>query len=134
MADADGSIILVPYSHELQMSFVSVEGGRAEMTMPYSANLVGDPATGVIDGGIVSALMDTCAGAAVMSHPDVPGITATLTLNIEYLRSACPGDHLHAVADCHHVTCNVAFVNVVATDRSNSLPVARASGKFTVNR
>ena len=134
MVDADGSIALVPYSHELQMSFVRVEGGRAEMTMPYSANLVGDPATGVIDGGIVSALMDTCAGAAVMSHPDVPGTTATLTLNIEYLRSAYPGDNLHAVADCHHVTRNVAFVNVVATDRSNSLPVARASGKFTVSR
>ena len=102
------------------------------MTMPYDERLVGDPQTGVLHGGAVSTVIDTCCGTAVMSHPDARGITATIDLRIEYMRAATPGQSIVARATCHHITRNVAFVEATAVDDDTEVPVARASGSFTV--
>jgi uncharacterized protein (TIGR00369 family) len=122
----------LPHARELGLDVTDMGDGYAEMTMPYDPRLVGDPKTGVIHGGAVSALMDTCCGSAVMSHKKVGNITATLDLRIEYLRSAAPGQMIVARATCHHVTRSVAFVRAEAFDDNRDLPVATASGSFTV--
>lgn len=107
--------------------------GWAELSMPYDARLVGDPATGVIAGGPVSVLMDTASGTAVMSHPAARGITATLDLRIDYMRPATPGQRLRARAECHHVTRTVAFVRATTHDDGDT-PVAMSTGTFTIVR
>ncbi len=107
--------------------------GWAVLSMPWDARLVGDPATGVIAGGAVSVLMDTASGAAVMSHPEAAGITATLDLRIDYMRPATPGQRLRARAECHHVTRTVAFVRATTFDDGEK-PVAMSTGTFTVVR
>lgn len=122
----------IPHSRALGMRLVSMGDGTAEIEMDYDARFVGDPKTGVIHGGAVSALMDTCGGAAVMSHPNAPGATATIDLRIEYMRAATPGQKIRATATCHHVTRSVAFVRATATDDDTDRPVATASGAFTV--
>ena len=124
----------LPHARELGFHVSEMGDGFAEMTMPYDPRLVGDPRTGVIHGGAVSSLMDTCCGSAVMSHKDVGNVTATLDLRIEYLRSAAPGQTIVARATCHHVTRSVAFVRAEAFDDNRDLPVACASGSFTVGR
>ena len=122
----------IPHSKALGMRITEIGDGIAEITMPYDDRFVGDPETGVIHGGAVSALMDTCGGAAVMSHPQSPAGTATINLRIDYMRPATPGQAVTARAECHHITRNVAFVRATAWDDDRDRPVAQATGAFTV--
>ncbi|MEO9651131.1 MAG: PaaI family thioesterase [Roseobacter sp.] len=136
MADKDTIarqfIEAIPHSKALGMQLADMSAGSATIDMPYDKKLVGDPKTGVIHGGAVSALMDTCCGAAVMSHPDNLGGTATIDLRIDYMRAAQPGQRIRAHAVCYHVTRTVAFVRATACDEDSENPVAAATGAFTV--
>ncbi len=123
----------IPHSRTLGMDLLTVGDGTAEALMPYRAELVGDPSTGVIAGGAISALMDTCGGAAVMSHPDAVSSTATLDLRIDYMRGATPGQAIRARATCYHMTRRIAFVRALAWD-DDERPIATAAGAFTVER
>ena len=122
----------IPHAQALGMQVTEIGAGRAVITMPYNECLIGDPETGVIHGGAVSALMDTCGGAAVMSHPSSPMGTATIDLRIDYMRAAKPGDMITAIAECYHMTRFVAFVRATAMDADMARPVAAATGAFTV--
>lgn len=124
----------IPHAKALGLQLTHIGNGEAEITMPYNEALIGDPKTGVIHGGAVSAMMDTCAGAAVMSHPAAPGGTATIDLRIDYMRAATPGQAITTKAVCYHITRNVAFVRATATDEDTDRPVATASGAFTVEK
>ena len=131
---AEQFIDALPYSRTLGMSLSELGQGSAEVTMDYNEKFVGNPKSGVIHGGAVSALMDTCCGVAVMSHPSEPGSTATISLRIDYMRPATPGQRIRAKAECYHVTRSVAFVRAWTMDDDDDRPVATASGTFTVGK
>ncbi|WP_288959913.1 PaaI family thioesterase [uncultured Sulfitobacter sp.] len=124
----------IPHCQALGMELTDISDGMAVIKMPYDDKLIGDPKTGVIHGGAVSALMDTCGGAAVMCHPGAPLGTATIDLRIDYMRAATPGQAIRTTATCYHITRTVAFVRATATDDDADRPVATASGSFTVEK
>lgn len=124
----------IPHAKALGLKLTDIGDGRAVIAMPYDEKLIGDPKTGVIHGGAVSAVMDTCCGAAVMSHKDAPGGTATIDLRIDYMRAATPGQTIVTTAICYHITRNVAFVRAEAVDQNTDTPVATAAGSFTVEK
>ncbi|MDO5612276.1 MAG: PaaI family thioesterase [Paracoccus sp. (in: a-proteobacteria)] len=124
----------IPHVQALDIRIDDLGQGRAVISMPWAEHLVGDPRTGVVHGGVVSALMDTCCGAAVMCHPNQPQSTATIDLRIDYMRPAVPGQRLTARAECYHMTRSVAFVRAFAMDDDADNPVAAATGAFTVGQ
>ena len=132
-ADPGAFIAALPHARALGMRLETMGDGAAEISMGYAPELVGDPATGVIHGGAVSALMDTCCGAAVMSLPEAAG-TATIDLRIDYMRAARPGARITAQAECYHATRTVAFVRATASDGEGDTPVASAAGAFVIER
>lgn len=124
----------IPHARALGMELTDMRDSYAELTMPYSPDLVGDPRTGVIHGGAVFALMDTCGGLAVILHDSNPAATATIGLRIDYMRPATPGQSIRAQAECYHVTRSVAFVRARTLDDDDDQPVATATGTFTIGR
>ncbi|MCF6273920.1 MAG: PaaI family thioesterase [Rhodobacteraceae bacterium] len=124
-------IAAIPHSRALDMQMDEVFSGRATLSLPYDSRFIGDPETGVLHGGVVTALLDTAMGAAVVSHPQSTGGTATIDLRIDYMRAATPGQRLTARAECYRVTRAVAFVRATAHDENDD-PVASAAGVFTV--
>ncbi len=129
---AEQFISAIPHCKALNMKLTHIGDGVAEMELPYDLRIVGDPETGVVHGGAVSALMDTCCGAAAMSHPSSPSGTATIDLRIDYMRAATPGQAIRTRAECYHITRSVAFVRATALDDDAAAPVATATGAFTV--
>lgn len=131
---AETFLSALPHAGELGLALVSVGEGAASLEMPWDEGLVGDPTTGVIHGGAVSALIDTTCGTAVLAHPENAGDTATLNMRIDYMRAAQPGQTIVARATCFHVTHTVAFVRAEAVDDDTDAPVATAAAAFTFKR
>lgn len=122
----------LPFAREIGIELIAAKDGEAELRIPYDARLVGDPASGVLHGGVVTSLLDTCGGAAVMTSPTRPLSVATLDLRIDYMRPATPRAPLFARARCFRETSLITFVTAVAYHDDPDSPVATAIGAFLV--
>jgi len=133
--DGAGRLITgLPFSHEIGMRTHTAENGVAVLSLPYDARLIGDPETGVLHGGVITALLDTACGWAVMSGPASLHSTATLDLRIDYMRPATAGETIFARAECYRMTRSIAFARAVAYHTDPTDPVASAQGAFMVER
>ncbi len=118
------------------IGMTAVDGKPNTMQVPYSGDIVGDPDTGGVHGGVITALLDTTAGMAARERTapaaaDEPGPSiATLDLRIDYMRPARPNEAIFATADCYRTTRNVAFVRAWAYQDDESDPVATAVATF----
>jgi uncharacterized protein (TIGR00369 family) len=125
----------VPHNRALGIRFVSATPGQVTLALPYHDKLVGNPLTGVVHGGAITALLDTACGAAVFVKLGEPIPIATLDLRIDYLRPATPAKEVHARAECFKVTRSVAFVRCEAFHAGEEADlVAVANGTFIVSR
>lgn len=122
----------IPHSAALGMRFMSFSGDECELAIPYAEHLVGDPDTGVIHGGAITALLDNAAGFVARPSGGADEVTgvATLDLRIDYMGPAEPGRDVIARAHCFKRTGKVAFVRAVAYQDSVDEPVATCTATF----
>ncbi|MCU0882171.1 MAG: PaaI family thioesterase [Hyphomonadaceae bacterium] len=120
-----------PHAQALGMRVLAIEEARCVADIPWRADLVGDPDTGVIASGAVTTLLDNSCGVAAFAALSAPTSTATLDLRIDYMRPARPGAAVRADARCYKLTRSVAFVRAFAFDSDDeSDPVAAAQATF----
>jgi len=124
-----------PQSQALGFQFVSVSQGRGSMAVPWREDLVGDPDTSVIAGGVVTSLLDHTCGLAISSAAaSSRGMfgTATLDLRIDYMRPARPRAGVTAEAHCYKLTRTIGFVRAEAWDEDRADPIATAQAAFAL--
>ena len=126
----------VPQASALGFKLLSVEPGKGSILTPWREDLVGDPDTGVIAGGVITALLDHCCGLAITSRASELGFfaTATLDLRIDYMRAAAPRADITASAHCYKLTRSIAFVRAHAFDADPDDPIATAQAAFVLKR
>jgi uncharacterized protein (TIGR00369 family) len=76
----------VPFNRFLGIRVGSIEPGHARLELPFRPELIGDPMRPALHGGVISALLDTCGGAAVWSNVSPTDRVSTIDLRVDYLR------------------------------------------------
>jgi uncharacterized protein (TIGR00369 family) len=120
----------IPHNKALGMSVTEMTRAGARFQLKYDAKLVGNPDTGVLHGGVITALLDACSGAAVFAALTEWAPIATLDLRIDYLRAAEPGRDVNAHATCYRLARSVAFTRAVAYHDNEDDPIASSMGTF----
>ncbi|WP_257168895.1 PaaI family thioesterase [Bradyrhizobium sp. SRS-191] len=120
------------YGHISGLRMDRFAPGEAWSTLPYRPVFVGDSDTGVIHGGVVTAMLDESCGMAVQLALDGSRAIATLDLRIDYQKPATPGLDIKAHAVCYRVTRSIAFVRATAYQEEESEPVATATACFMI--
>lgn len=128
------------FLNALGASVVEAAPGRSVMRLPYAPHIVGNPETGIVHGGAITALLDQACGMAVGSAlaaaptPEEGGMRAiaTLDLRIDYLKAARPGAAITVVGECVKITRQIVFARGRAFQESADEPVALATATFMI--
>jgi uncharacterized protein (TIGR00369 family) len=128
---APGSLLAgIPHAAALGLHIVSIESGKVTCRVPFADQLIGNPDTRVIHGGVITALLDNACGIAVGSRTMLRGQIATLDLRIDYMKSATPDQDILAFAECFKVTRNIAFARGIAYQTDPADPIATCAAAF----
>ncbi|MEZ8185331.1 PaaI family thioesterase [Shewanella sp. 5S214] len=102
--------------------------------LPYSQDIIGYPDTGVIHGGVITTLIDTACGTAVvcaiLKKYQSLELSPTLDLRVDYMKPAEPHKSVYGFAECYRLSPSVAFTRSIAYQDSIDEPIAHAVGSF----
>jgi uncharacterized protein (TIGR00369 family) len=121
---------VIPHNRALGLKVIAAGKGFASMRLEWRAELVGNPESGVLAGGPLTAMLDSCCGMSVATMLKDPMPFATLDLRIDYAKPATPGRAVIAEAECYRITSSVAFTRAFAHHGDPKDPIAAAAGTF----
>jgi uncharacterized protein (TIGR00369 family) len=86
----------IPFNRVLGIEVGELRAGFARLEIPFKPELIGDPFRPALHGGVLSALIDACGGAAAFTLIVPPDTLSTIDLRVDYLR---PGDTKRIVCE-----------------------------------
>lgn len=133
--DGDYGALLaaVPYSRFLGLSAARGDAGDLVTTMTYGPHLVGNPTLPALHGGTLGALLESAAIFELLWRAETVVLPKTITLTIDYLRSAAPED-THATATITRQGRRVVNARVEAWQADRGKLVASANAIFLVRK
>lgn len=105
-------------------------GGEAEISFDYKPEVIGNPLTGVVHGGVIVSLMDTCCGTAAFSLFNGIPMAPTMDLRLDYMRPAEPDKPIHVSAKVYRNSSSVIFCRGVAWQDDRDNPIAHCVANF----
>ena len=114
----------------LGMAYHAHGADWVELALPWHADLVGDPETGVLASGPIITLMDMATSLSVWQKKGAFVPHATLDLRVDYLRPATPGKTVIGRGECYRLTRAISFIRGVAHDGDSTDPLAHVAGTF----
>lgn len=120
----------IPHSAVLGIEPVEVTDEHLTARIAYKEELVGNPDTGVVHGGVITTLVDQTCGAAVIVALDSLEAVVTLDLRLDYLQPAQPQQPIWARAQCYKLTPHIAFVRCVVYQDTLDSPIATSMSTF----
>jgi len=129
----DRAIMIAPQNRKLGIEILKLTHREALFRLPYRGDLIGNPDTGVLHGGVITTLLDAVSGGAVFCALAELVPVATLDLRIDYLKPAVPGTDLFALARCYKTTRHIAFVRAWAYHETREDAIATASSVFMLS-
>ena len=122
-----------PYNRFLGIRVETLGSGRALLWLTPRPEFVGDPRRGSIHGGVLSALVDTAAGAAAWSTLEpLEDAVSTVDLRIDYLEPATVGADLRAEAQVRRKGNRVCHASVDITQGGTL--IATGTGVYNIYR
>lgn len=121
-----------PHARSLGIKLVEARGHEAWVKLPYDPRFIGNPETGVIHGGVMTALLDNVCATAVLAALGTLTPIATLDLRIDYMRPATPGKDVIAHGACYKAGQLIAFTRGTAYHDSPEDPIATAAAAFMI--
>ncbi|MEM7036029.1 MAG: hotdog fold thioesterase, partial [Bacteroidota bacterium] len=86
---------MLPGHKLLGITLKEIEQGRAVLSMPYRPDLIGDPRSQRLHGGIIAALLDSAGGAAAITTLTSPeDMVSSIDIRVDYLEPGKPKDVL----------------------------------------
>lgn len=119
-----------PHVAECGMRITRVDAGGADVTLPFREDWIGDIDNGLIHQGIVTTLVDSACGAAVMGAIERLEPIATLDLRMDYLRAGLRDLDVHCRAECYRLTPSIAFARARVWQKREDEPIAVSQSVF----
>lgn len=119
-----------PHGALIGLELVELGSDYVTSRVAYRPELVGNPQTGYLHGGVITTLIDQSSGAAVMLATGGHERIVTLDLRIDHLRPAAPERDIYARAECYRVGREVAFARCVAYQEDPEYPFATSMSAF----
>ncbi|MFA5940291.1 MAG: PaaI family thioesterase [Sinimarinibacterium sp.] len=119
-----------PHVAECGMRITHLDAAGAEVTLPFRPEWIGDTERGLIHPGIVTTLVDSACGAAVMARIERLDPIATLDLRMDYLRAGVGGVDVHCRAECYRLTSSIAFARATVWQHQRDEPIAISQSVF----
>lgn len=123
----------IPLHQLLGIKLVDLKEGFAGMLVPFRPELIGDPRSQALHGGVIAMALDSVGGAAAMTtllSPDDK--LSTIDMRIDYLRPGKPKD-FYVEGELARSGNRIIVTRMIAFHERGEL-IAEGKGVYNVRR